>query len=200
VIQARLSVTLEDGGSQLPIEHVYRWRGLDTHSLEVLRWHETDAGISVHSTLNVGAEPAFAVSYEWQLDADWRTVWLRVLVEGEEERTLLIERLGPESWQVDEQERPDLYGCHEIDLSVTPFCNALALRRLGGEGEMTALYVSFPELTLQPSVQRYDKLADRTYQYVDLGVATGFEARLDLDAIGFVTRYEGLFELLPDAL
>jgi hypothetical protein len=111
---------------------------------------------------------------------------------------MLIERLGPESWQVDDQERPDLFGCDEIDLSITPFCNALALRNLGGPGEITALYVSFPDLTLQPSVQRYDRLAERAYQYVDLGVATGFEARLDLDANGFVTRYEGLFELLPD--
>ena len=184
----------------MPEEHVYRWRGLATSSLEVLRWHETDAGVSIHSTLSIGDDPAFAVGYEWQLDPEWRTVWLRLLVEGEEERTMLIERLGPESWQVDEQERPDLYGCDEIDLSISPFCNALALRQLGGPGELTALYVSFPDLTLQPSVQRYVKLSDRSYQYIDLGVASGFEARLDFDTNGFVTHYEQLFELLPDGL
>lgn len=181
-------------------EHVYRWRGLDTPSLEVLRWQETEAGISVHSTLSVGDEQGFAVSYEWQLDPGWRTVWLRVLVEGDEERSVLIERTGPASWRVDEEERPDLFGCTEIDLSITPFCNSLALRHLDGAGELTTLYVSFPELTLQPSVQRYEHLGRRSYQYVDLGVASGFTARLELDRNGFVTRYEGLFEVLPDSL
>jgi hypothetical protein len=32
---------------------------------------------------------------------------------------------------------------------------------------------------------------------VDLGVADGFIARVDVDADGFVSRYEGLFEALP---
>jgi hypothetical protein len=184
----------------LSTEHVYRWRGLDTPSLEVLRWHETEAGISVHSTLNVGSDPPYAVSYEWQLDAAWSTVWLRVLAQGDEERSVLIERAGVASWRIDERDATELDGCEEVDLSVTPFCNGLAVRRLGGAGELTALYVSFPDLALQPSRQRYEKLGDRTYKYVDLGAAAGFEARLDFDANGMVTRYEGLFELLPDGL
>jgi hypothetical protein len=181
-------------------EHVYRWRGLDMPSLEVLRWHTTEAGVSVHSTLSVGEVEPYAVSYEWQLDAQWRTVWLRVLVEGEDERSLLIERIGPSAWRVDEEERPDLFGCVEVDLSITPFCNGLALRHLDGDGEFTALYVAFPELAVQPSVQRYEKLGERQYRYIDLGAAAGFEATLEFDAKGFVTRYEGLFELLPDGM
>lgn len=181
-------------------ESVYRWRGLDPTSLEVLRIFETSGGISAHSTLSVNSDPSYALSYEWQLDATWRTVWLRLRVEGEEQRSLLIERSGESSWLVDGIARPDLDGCDEVDLSVTPFCNTLALKRLAGEGELMALYISFPEMTMQPSLQRYERLSVRSFRYVDLGANRGFDARLDVDAKGIVTRYEGLFEQLPDGV
>lgn len=181
-------------------EQIYRWRGLDPSSLEVLRLQETSGGISAHSTLSVNDDPAFAVSYDWQLDADWRTVWLRIRIEDEAERDLLIERTGDASWSVNGCERPDLDGCDEVDLSITPFCNTLAIKRLGGEGEMTALYVPFPELTLQPSRQRYEPLGPRSFRYVDMGAVEGFEAQLDVDAKGLITRYEGLFEAVEGGL
>ena len=181
-------------------EHVYRWRGLDPPSLEVLRLQQTAGGIAAHSTLSVNVDPSYAVSYEWQIDASWSTVWLRIRLEGEQERSLLIERSGDASWLVDGDERPDLDGCDEVDLSVTPFCNTLGLKRLAGDGELTALYVSFPELTLQPSRQRYERLSSRAYRYVDLGAEAGFGAQIEVDADGIVTRYEGLFEQLPDGI
>jgi hypothetical protein len=191
---------LQERLDSMASEEIYRWRGTEPSSLEVLRLQQTGGGISAHSTLSINDDPAYAVSYEWQLDEHWSTVWLRIRLEGDDERTVLLERDGETSWLVDGVKRPDLDGCEEIDLSVTPFCNSLALRRLGGEGELTALHVSFPDLRMQPSRQRYEKLGPRSYCYIDLGVASGFEARLDFDAIGMVTRYEGLFELLPDGL
>ena len=181
-------------------EQIYRWRGLDPPSLEVLRLQQTAGGISAHATLSVNVDPSYAVSYEWQLDESWCTVWLRIRLEGEAERDMLIERTGDATWLVDGVERPDLDGCEEVDLSVTPFCNTLALKRLAGEGELTTLYVSFPDLTLQPSRQRYERLSPRTFRYTDLGAADGFQANLGVDANGIVTRYEGLFEQLPDSI
>jgi hypothetical protein len=181
-------------------ERIYRWRGLDPSSLEVLRLQQTAGGVSAHSTLSINEEPSYAVSYEWQLDSSWRTVWLRVRLEGEDERGLLIERAGDATWLVDGEERPDLDGCEEVDLSVTPFCNTLALKRLAGDGELTTLYVPFPDLTLQPSRQRYQRLSTRTFRYIDLGAAAGFEATLEVDANGIVIRYEGLFEHVPEGV
>jgi hypothetical protein len=181
-------------------EQIYRWRGLDPPSLEVLRLQQTAGGINAHSTLSVSVDPSYAVSYEWQLDENWCTAWLRIRLEGEEERGLLIERTGDSTWLVDGAERPDLDGCEEIDLSVTPFCNTLALKRLAGSGELTTLYVSFPDLKLQPSHQSYERLSTRTFVYTDLGAVEGFEARLEVDANGIVTHYEGLFEHLPEPL
>src|SRR4051794_8736136 len=126
--------------------------------------------------------------------------WLRIRLEGEEERSLLIERSGDANWLVDGVERPDLDGCEEVDLSVTPFCNTLALKRLAGAGELTTLYVSFPQLKLQPSRQRYERLSTRSFVYTDLGAAEGFEAKLEVDANGIVTHYEDLFEHLPEGM
>ena len=60
--------------------------------------------------------------------------------------------------------------------------------------------MTFPALTLQPSRQRYERLSTRSFRYIDLGAADGFEATLEVDANGIVTRYEGLFEQLPDSL
>jgi len=181
-------------------EQIYRWRGLEPPSLEVLRLQQTSGGVSVHSTLSVNVDPSYAVSYEWQLDENWCTAWLRIRLEGDVQRGMLIERTGDATWLVDGIERPDLDGCEEVDLSVTPFCNTLALKRLAGAGELTTLYVSFPELTLQASRQRYDRLTTRSFRYTDLGAVEGFEAKLEVDANGIVTRYEGLFEQLPDSV
>jgi uncharacterized protein len=57
-----------------------------------------------------------------------------------------------------------------------------------------ALYVDASDLSVQPSRQRYERLGERQWRYVDLGVAKGFKAVLDFDEDGIVTTYEGLFE------
>jgi uncharacterized protein len=113
---------------------------------------------------------------------------------AEGEKTLLIER-GQRGWIVNERPRPDLEDCLEVDVSATPFCNGLALHALGREpGELTALYVDAADFSVQPARQRYERLGEHKWRYVDLGVAKGFEAVLDFDEDGIVERYEGLFE------
>jgi uncharacterized protein len=179
---------------------IRRWRRLDEVGLEVLRLRAGPDGMDASSTVvHAGAQP-FGLSYTWMLDAAWRTRTLRLDARGEDDRSLTIERTGPASWRVDGEERPDLDGCDEIDVSATPFCNSLAIRGLdGASGELTTLYVAVPEMSVTPSRQRYDALAPDRWRYMDLGVARGYEAVLDLDTDGLVARYEGLFEVLSDA-
>ncbi len=84
-----------------------------------------------------------------------------------------------------------------MDVSATPLCNALAIRRLEETGgEFTALYVLAPALTVEPSRQRYEPLGSGRWRYVDLGAAKGFEAVLELDSDGLVRTYERLFEAI----
>src|SRR5688572_17349958 len=172
-----------------------RWRRLDEPGLEILHLKQTGHGVEVVSNLTFGGEPSFALGYEWVLDASWRTRALTLEVAGPTKRVVKIERMGDISWSVDGVAREDLNGCHEVDVSATPFCNGLAIRRLGGHsGEITALYVIAPELSLEPSRQRYERRGERRWGYIDLGAVKGFEADLELDEEGIVRRYEGLFE------
>ena len=177
---------------------VYRWRRSDGLTLEVLRLRVESASHRAHSWLVDASARPFSVAYEWELDHAWRTRSLSVRLHEREIKTLSIERIGDTSWRVDGAAARNLDGCEEIDLSITPFCNTLALRRFGpppgGAGEITALYVSFPDLTCAPSHQKYDRLGPSTFSYIDLGVHKGFEARLTVDDDGFVREYEGLFQ------
>lgn len=155
-------------------------------------------GVTVCSMLIDGGPQPLGVRYLWMLDKEWRTRSLRLESMAEDDRWLHIERTGASSWKIDGKPAPHLDGCPELDLSATPFCNALAIRRLGDHGdEFTAAYIAADDLSVTPSRQRYEKLGPDQWRYTDLGVADGFTAILDLDDDGLVARYEGLFEAIP---
>jgi hypothetical protein len=179
---------------------IRRWRRVDEPGLEVLRVRVQAHAVEARSWIVHAGNAPFALHYLWTLDEHWSTRALRLELHGESGRSLLVERAAPAAWRVDGHARPDLDGCVEIDVSATPFCNALAVRRLHGRsGELTAVYVEVPQLSVTPSRQRYELLEPRRWRYVDLGAAAGFEAILDFDDAGLVTRYQGLFERLPGA-
>jgi hypothetical protein len=172
-----------------------RWRRVDEPGLELMALSRTASGLSVRSTLIHAGEESFGLRYHWELDMSWRTRTLRIERTDATDKSLLIERAGDTSWRVDGKARPDLAGCHEVDVSATPFCNGLAIRRMGEtDGEWLALFVEASVLTCQPSRQRYEHLGPRAWRYVDKGVSEGFTALLDLDEEGLVAKYEHLFE------
>jgi hypothetical protein len=69
----------------------------------------------------------------------------------------------------------------------------LPIRRLdpaiGEAVALTAVWVRFPELTIEPLPQRYIRLAERRYRYESAGGA--FVAEIEVDDLGLVTTYEG---------
>jgi hypothetical protein len=157
-----------------------------------------DDDIRVTSDLVHAGEEPFGLRYSWVLDRHWRTRALEMAVRSTgREQVCHVERTGHDTWAVDGQARPDLKGCVELDLSATPFCNSLAIHYLQGKtGELTVSFVQLPELSIVPSLQRYEALGPRRWRYVDLGAAKGFTAVLDLDSEGLVHHYEGLFETI----
>ena len=177
-------------------DHILRrWRRVDEPGLELMALSRSASGLSVRSTLIHAGEESFGLRYRWELDPSWRTRTLRIERTDATDKSLLIERAGDTSWRVDGEARPDLAGCHEVDVSATPFCNTLAIRHLGiAGGKLLALFVDAPLLTCQPSRQRYEPLGPRAWRYIDQGVSAGFTARLDLDEHGLVMKYEHLFE------
>jgi hypothetical protein len=91
--------------------------------------------------------------------------------------------------------RVQVDGCIDPDISMTPFTNTLAIRRLGlkaGEAaDIKVAYVLVPELSLRAAAQRYTRLAERLWRFDGLDI--DFTADLMVDEGGFVVEYPGLF-------
>ncbi|HEY8022403.1 MAG TPA: putative glycolipid-binding domain-containing protein [Thermoanaerobaculia bacterium] len=99
-------------------------------------------------------------------------------------------------WLQDGRELPSLAGCLDVDLAITPSTNLLPIRRLnlavGQSAAVTAAWVRFPDLTIEPLPQRYTRLAEGRYRYESRGGS--FTADLDVDEHGFPIRYPPFWE------
>lgn len=133
-------------------------------------------------------------SYVVEMDAAWVTRRVRVDVKGG--GTLEIQSDGAGHWRrADGTQLPALDGCVDPDISMTPFTNTVAIRRLGSKvgasHEITVAYVLVPELSLRAAPQRYTRLADRLWRFA--GIDIEFTADITVDEEGFVVEYPGLF-------
>lgn len=105
-----------------------------------------------------------------------------------------------QGWQIDGAPDARLDGCAEPDLGLTPSTNALAIRRLGlaiGQAaDITCAWVTFPALSVEPSLQRYERLADSEYRYTN--VASGFTAIVTVDALALPVAYGRIWTRIAD--
>lgn len=132
--------------------------------------------------------------YLVEADAEWRA--RRVLVELNDGARIEILSDGDGHWRrADGTPLPELEGCIDPDISMTPFTNTLPIRRLGlGVGdaaEIGVAYVLVPELSLRAAPQRYTRLGERLWRFESLD--SGFTADISVDEAGFVVTYPGLF-------
>ncbi|GAA0578816.1 putative glycolipid-binding domain-containing protein [Caenispirillum bisanense] len=176
------------------------WRRTDCPGLERLALSVGDDGVTAAGTVIGLDDGGFRLTHRWRLTPDWRATALEVERHGPSGTCRLSLHRGPEGWSVDGVRRPDLDGCDEPDLSVTPFCNTLPIRRLpvdpGADLTLDTCYVDAATMTVARSRQRYIRLAGGRVRYVDLGLSAGFEAELEVDDRGLVVRYQHLFERL----
>jgi len=112
--------------------------------------------------------------------------------------------LSGREWSRDgvaQREQPDLADCVDVDLGISPSTNTLPIRRLnlavGESRELTAAWVRFPELTVEPLAQRYTRLAERRYRYES--IVSGFTAELEVDDLGLVINYEGIWRRVAES-
>jgi hypothetical protein len=178
------------------------WAQWDGPGLEHLRLRLRESGIEADGVV-VGEEGgiAFKARYVIRCDPRWRTRELVVdPLDGSD--PLHLNSDGEGDWR-DASGRilPELQGCIDVDLSVTPFTNTLPIRRLdlreGESSEIAVVYVNVPAMRLDVSSQRYTCL-ERTpggglYRYEDEGVFRGFTADLPVDENGLVLDYPGIF-------
>jgi len=132
------------------------------------------------------------VRYRIVCDSAWRTLAAHVALDraGVERELHMTVRDGGR-WCVEGEEDVRLRGCTDVDLEISPSTNTIPIRRLnlavGQESAVTAAWVRFPTLTVQPLDQQYTRTGANRYRY-----ASGdFVTHIDVDDLGLVTKYEG---------
>jgi hypothetical protein len=173
-----------------------RWRRLDVPGTEDF----IEEGPEFHGRVRVEESVPWSAEYRVTFAPDWVTRLAEVSVQHPVgPRSLELRRNDSGQWFADDREIESCRGAVDVDLGVTPSTNTSAIRRLqllvGRTAELTATWVRFPELTVEPLRQRYTRLSGRSYRYESLREnAVVFQAVLEVDATGLVERYERFFE------
>lgn len=176
------------------------WARLDQPGHESARVSEHARG-AVLEGCAVFAEAGHAcrLDYRLECDAAWLTRNARISGwSGEESIALDVaadDAPGIRKWTLNGVACPGVDGCEDLDLSFSPSTNLLPIRRarlaVGQTAAVRSAWLRFPGCTLEPLEQVYERLGESTYRYVAAGGA--FTAVLEVDDVGFVTRYPGLW-------
>lgn len=173
-----------------------RWRSLEHGGLEQLRIDAWPEGIKVRSAVVGEVDAArHGVLYELNLTPDWR--FQTMLLQRTDGRMMVLRRGDDGIWlDMEGAALPQLEGCFDVDLEMTPFSNTLPIRRdplfIGETRRFWMAYV--PADTLEPFAdeQIYTRLDERLYRFENGDGA--FTAEISVDEDGLVTAYPELFE------
>ena len=183
------------------------WQRVDSPGSEWCTLERESEGWRLRGiVLTVVATEPVLVQYAVVLASDWSTRAVEIVMRSDnasQPRELRLTVDPEQRWQIEREPAPDtsmpqddlmaLYGLTDVDLGITPATNTLPIRRLdpaiGEAVAVTAAWVRFPELTIEPLPQRYIRLAERRYRYESAGGA--FIAEIEVDDLGLVTKYEG---------
>ena len=175
-----------------------RWRWIWLPDLgegaEAFSFRAGDQGLEARGEVAATLEgKPLEASYLVETDTAWHTRRVRVAVKGG--GTLEILSDGAGHWRrVDGTALPELDGCLDPDISMTPFTNTVAIRRLGSKvgeaAEIKVAYILVPELALRAAPQRYTHLSERLWRFDGLDI--DFTADITVDEDGFVMDYPGL--------
>ncbi len=167
-----------------------RWPGIEHASVR-----NSDDGIAVDSVVLARLDDG-PVRLHYRLDCDlaWHPRRLVIQIHGQPGISLIK---TDNRWHgADGRPFPDLDGCIDVDIALTPFTNTIPIRRLGlGNRESADLDVVYinPASTVEISRtrQRYTR-TDAGFRYE----SGDFRADLQVDEDGVVTNYPRLWTLL----
>ena len=142
------------------------------------------------------AGPA-SISYGIETDLGWKTSAAHVEQFLRGERLTLELKARDSRWYLEGKEASELDGCTDIDLGASPVTNTLPIKRarprIGSRLELTAAWVRFPRLTVEPLRQSYERVGEKLYVYRS---ASGFESEIEVDGFGLVRRYGDFWQAL----
>lgn len=167
-----------------------RWQTWDTEHDEVLTLRWENEGWTA-----MGEVSRERISYVLRLTATWQVSQF-LLFRDQAEPDLWLGTDGAGRWgELNGAHRPDLDGCSEIDLGITPFTNTVPIRRLqldvGDGAEITAATVDVETLGVVPVRQRYEHVAPQRWRYTNL--ESGESVELSVDDYGLVQDHPERF-------
>jgi hypothetical protein len=174
------------------------WRALAWPGAEHVSLREGPEGLEAEGVAVAFDEGSpMRVHYRLVCDREARTRELDVSQPADGLR-LALRGDGQGRW-ADEAGRPlpELDGCIDVDVAITPLTNTLPVRRLGlrpGEArDLRVVYVEVPGLRVRPATQRYRRRSDGAGTTAYLYESGDFSAELTFDARGFVVTYGELW-------
>ena len=182
------------------MEHILQtglWRWVKSTGLDRLELVRLPEEWMLRGTILLSGESGPAEArYEVVCDEEWNTKRAHVsLRDGTDERAIQV-AVEDGKWYVNGHANNSVAECMDIDLEWSPSTNTIPIRRLRlpiGEtsGPLIAAWVRFPDLTLQPLPQEYERISEFHYRYNSNGGK--FVAEIVVDAEGLVLNYEGLW-------
>lgn len=151
--------------------------------------------------LGIAYAHPFRLRYQLECDATYQVQRAELRVEGNGEPTLTLVREANGTWHDGQgNDYPQLAGCTEIDIEVSPITNTLPIRRLalevGQSGIIRVVYITLPTLEFSVHQQEYTRLPDQDgnqrYRYQSL--TTEFVAEIEVDAEGLVVDYPDIWK------
>jgi uncharacterized protein len=177
------------------------WRRLDGPGHEAARlvFHDPFWQLMGTAVFAQDGEPC-RVEYLIVCDASWRTLHAKVsgwIGSQYSKVELLASPTG--QWRRNGKPCPEVTGCVDLDFGFSPSTNLLPIRRLrlgiGEQAEAKAAWLQFPGFTLERLEQRYRRTGDTSYHYETLDGS--FATDLEVNPMGFVTRYPDRWEIDP---
>ncbi len=178
--------------------HSIIWRRLDKPGHEFAWLDSNESRLQLSGTAVFTHEQApCCLNYVIELDALWRTVSAKVNgFVGHDNVAVEISVDRDRFWRLNHKEVAETSGCTDVDLNFSPSTNLLPIRRLnlgiGESGAVRAAWLRFPSFELEPLDQTYNRTGESTYRYESGGGS--FVSDLEVDRVGFVTRYPSFFE------
>ncbi|WP_435155916.1 putative glycolipid-binding domain-containing protein [Haladaptatus sp. DFWS20] len=148
-----------------------------------------------------GEEPKepFRVRYRVQCDESGMVEKANIDSFSENSR-IELEHDGNGNWTKNGEPAPELAGCKDVDIAVTPFTNTIPIRRLdwelGKRETISVVYLDVPAMTAKAVEQRYTCLEPLDsdgglFRYESL--ESEFTAELPVDTDGVVLDYPSVF-------
>ncbi len=178
--------------------HSILWRGFHWPGYEACqlflrdsRWHLAGAAAFSYQQLPCRLDYQISCDSEWQTVAGTVVGWVGLTAVN------IDLAVKPDyHWWLNGLEYPAVAGCIDLDLNFSPSTNLLPIRRLGlaiGQAaQINAAWLRFPSFELELLPQVYRRLDQTIYRYESAG--SQFVADLQVDPVGFVMNYPGLWQ------